>query len=366
MGRVRPENRIRPSLRYIGQQCRNESAKSRKMQTMSLTVAKTVSDRVISSVRVEQGIIILRSLVQIQYHPLNLHINYINFLVFTQKSNRIMSTTKAVLLALNSSLFAFRQPSVLHDIYVVGVKVPDPNDNTKKIVQYVQKSKPNAAAIEAGIKSSDFIHTSFKPTGSIKIDEASGEEAFSGPKKSQVGVTFQSAQPDLFNFIKKAIEAGEGAGYVMNGEVQMTDPKTGKTFKRPQILLKKKIFGKIIAMNVPEYTPHNVGADGKFHALAPISLDPVTGKYIKKEVTMGSIKFFADDDDLDLLEEAAARIVDKRVRPFVKDKKTLVVEDAFGNKRVEVKEPVNTGANPENEEEAAENLANGDDDDEKN
>ena len=260
-----------------------------------------------------------------------------------------MSTTKKVLLALNPSLFQFRQPSVLHDIYVVGIRQADPADNTKKITVFVQKSKPNPAAVAAGVKPSEFLHTSFKPAGTIKTDDASGEETFSGPKKAQVGVTFQSAQPDLYNFIVKAIELGEGVGYVKNGEVQMTDELTGKTFKRPQILLKRKMFGKIIAMNTPEYTPTTMGADGKFHALSPITLDPTTGKYTKKDVTMGSIKFFADDDDLDLLEEAAARLVDKRVRPWVKDKKTLTVEDAFGNKKVTVTEPINTGENPENE-----------------
>lgn len=254
-----------------------------------------------------------------------------------------MSTTKEILIAKNPSLFAFRQPSVLHDIYVVGVKEPDPNDNTKKVVNYIQKSKPNAAAVAAGIKASEYIHTSFKPTGTIKVDEESGEETFSGPKKSQVGVVFQSAQPDLFNFIKGAIEKGLDAGYVANGDVQMTDPTSGKTFKRPQIKLKKKLFGRIVAMNVPEYTPHNMGADGKFRALSPVTLDPATGKYGKKEVIMGSIKFFADDDDLDLLEDAAARIVDKRVRPFVKDKKALTVTNEFGNKRTEVTEPILTG-----------------------
>ena len=279
-----------------------------------------------------------------------------------------MSTTKAVLLALNASLFAFRQPSILHDIYVVGVRQPDPADNTKKITVFIQKSKPNEAALKAGVKSSDFIHTSFKPVGTIKVDADSSEETFSGPKKSQVGVTFQSAQPDLFNFIKDAIDKGEGEGYVKNGEVQMTDPKTGKTFKRPQIRIKKKLFGRIIAMNVPEYTPHNMGADGKFYPLAPTTLDPTTGKYGKKEVTMGSIKFFADDDDLDLLEEAAARLVDKRVRPWVKDKKTLVVEDSFGNKRVEVTEPKITGETPQNDEheESASTQGEGENENEEN
>lgn len=260
------------------------------------------------------------------------------------------STTKSILVAMNTSLFSFRQPSALHDIYVVGVKQADPADNTKKITVFIQKSNPSEAARKAGVKVSEFIHTSFKPSGTIKLDEASGEEAFSGPKKSQVGVTFQSAQPDLFNFINEAIKKGEGEGYVMNGEVQMTDPKTGKTFKRPQIKLKRKIFGKIIAMNVPEYTPHNMGADGKFHALSPVTLDPTTGKYLPKEVVSGSIKFFADDDDLDLLEEAAAKIVDKRVRPFVKDKKTLLAENAFGDKKVTVTDPALNSETPDDDE----------------
>lgn len=264
-----------------------------------------------------------------------------------------MSTTKKLLVAMNIALFSFRQPSLLHDIYVVGIKVPDPADNTKKITVFIQKSKPTAEAIAAGVKPSDFIHTSFKPTGSIKTDETSGEETFSGPKKAQVGVTFQSAQPDLFNFINKAVELGEGVGYVKNGEVQMNDPKTGKTFKRPQILLKRKIFGRIIAMNVPEYTPTNMGADGKFHKLSPVTLDPTSGKYIKKEVTMGSIKFFADDDDLDLLEEAAAKIVDKRVRPWVKDKKTLTVGNDFGDTKVVVTDPALTDVDEDDEAAAA-------------
>lgn len=263
---------------------------------------------------------------------------------------------------MNPSLFAFRQPSVLHDIYVVGIKQPDPQDNTKKITVFIQKSKPNAAAAAAGVKPSDFIHTSFKPTGTIKVDENSGEETFSGPKKAQIGVTFQSAQPDLFIFINKALELGEGVGYVKNGEVQMTDGLTGKTFKRPQILLKRKIFGKIISMNVPEYTPTTMGADGKFHALNPVTLNPVSGKYERKEVTMGSIKFFADDDDLDLLEEAAARLVDKRVRPWVKDKKTLVVDNAFGDSKIVVTDPENTGSPEDVENDAVNTNASPDED----
>lgn len=258
-----------------------------------------------------------------------------------------MSTTKDVLVKMNQNLFAFRQPSVLHDIYVVGIRKNDPKDNTIKVLSYIQKSAPNAAAKAAGVKESEFIHTSFKPTGTIKIDEASGDETFCGPKKNQVGVTFASAQPLLFNFIKKALDDGEGVGYTLEGEVQMTDSKSGKTFKRPQIKLNKKLFGRIISLNVPEYTPHNMGTDGKFSSLAPVTLDPTTGKYSRKEVVTGSIKFFADDDDLDLLEEAAARIVDKRVRPWVKDKKTLIIDDGLGNTRIEVKEPLITGDTPE-------------------
>jgi len=248
-----------------------------------------------------------------------------------------MSTTKSILQTMNPTLFNFRQPSILHDIYVVGIRTTNPETKVQT-TNFVQTSKPSAEAIAAGVKPSDYIHTSFKPVGSIKIDEQSGEETFSGPKKAQIGVVFQTAQPDLFNFLKRAIDEGKDKGYIENGIVQITDPKTGKVWKRPQILLKRKLFGKIIAMNVPEYTPHNMGADGKPHALAPTTLDPLTGRYGHKEVVSGSIKFFADDDDLDLLEEAAAKIVDKRVRPWVKDKKTLIIEDSFGNKRVEVKE----------------------------
>lgn len=262
-------------------------------------------------------------------------------------SNKV-KTTKEVLEEMNTGLFSFRQPAIKHDIYITGIRQPNPNDNTKKITVFIQKSKPNEAAKAAGVKVSEFLHASFKPSGTIKVDDEN-ELTFSGPKKSQVGVVFQSAQPDLYNFLVKAIEEGEGTGYEKSGEVQMTDPLTGKTFKRPQIKLKRKMFGKIISLNVPSYNPTSMGADGKFHKLSPVTLNTENGKYEKKPVTVGLIKFFADDDDLDALAEASARLVDKRVKPFAVDKTIFIKEDGFGNKKVEVTNPKTQGTETDDE-----------------
>jgi hypothetical protein len=183
-------------------------------------------------------------------------------------------------------------------------------------------------------------------------------------------VIFQSAQPDLFNFIKKAIDAGEyhetdnpNGGYVQNGEVQMTDnkDKDRKTFKRPQIKLRRKMFGRIIALNVPLYEPHTPDATGKMIPLSPLTLNPATGKYINKPVQKGSIRFFADDDDLDLLLDAAAKHVDKQVRPFVVKKKANTESDDWGDIIIKTDEGSLQDENPVTNEEPPT-----DDDEEKN
>jgi hypothetical protein len=231
-----------------------------------------------------------------------------------------MSNTKKILKEMNTGMFGFRQPSILHDIYVTGIREPDPNDNTKRIIVFVQTSKPNEKAKKAGINESTFIHASFKPVGTIKTTDESGREfTFSGPEKSHTEFISQSTRSDLFNFLKQAIEKGEDIGYTKNGEVKVTYTATDKTYKRPQFKLKRKLFGKIISLNVPPFIPHVMDEDGEFKPFTPITLDPLTGKYERKPLIRSTIKFFADDDELDLLEELATKIFDKRVRPWVTD-----------------------------------------------
>jgi hypothetical protein len=246
-----------------------------------------------------------------------------------------MSTLKEQLLKDNADLFSMRQPSTLHDIFVTGKRVKDTEGDGTHII-YVQKTRPNEAAKAAKVAVQDYIHASMKPVGAIK--QVEGEEdgivAFSGPKKAQAGVVFRTSQPDLFAFIEMAIEKGEisdknpNGGWVKSG----FDAK-----KRPVIKLKNKLFGRKVIFNTPLYTPHSPDDKGKMQPLSPTTYDPLTGKYGNKKVVIGVYRFFADDDDLDMLLEICARHTQKHVVPFLSDKTTIVTEKG-GKKTVEIKE----------------------------
>ena len=162
---------------------------------------------------------------------------------------------KEILTALNADLFSMTQPSKEHEMLVVGRKEKDAADATKFAINYLLKSKPNAAAIAAGIKKQDFIHAAFKPVGTVTKDDT-GKRSFKGQKKARTSVIFLNTQPDLYNFIKEGLELGEGedAGYLKAGfDAQ----------KRPMIKMRDTVWGRKIGFNTPLYNPHSMSAEGK-------------------------------------------------------------------------------------------------------
>jgi hypothetical protein len=275
-----------------------------------------------------------------------------------------MPTIKQILRDENPQMFDERQASLMHEIYIVGLRKKNAEGKNTSIIEYLQKSKPNTAASAAGIKSMAYVHSAMLPVGTMVVLE-DGTLVMGGPKSPQVDVIFQSNSPLQYQFIKDAIEKGlvitEAEAEKKNAEIAtfnanraegvperklvVANPQGGyfnagfDKLDRPIIKLRNKLFGRIIAINVPAYTPHSMNEVGKMVPLAPTTYDPATGKYTTKPVTMSSLKFFADDDDLDLLLEVCARQVSKRVLPFIAKKITVTEEDATGSKKVTVKEP---------------------------
>lgn len=239
-----------------------------------------------------------------------------------------MSKTKELLKGLNEDLFSGRQPSKEHEMFIVGKKTANATDPKKFDISYTQKSKPNKAAVLAGVRIQDFIHAAFKPLGTISVDD-SGKRSFSGPKKARVGVIFLNTQPDLYNFVKEGLDAGETTGAFTKAGFD--------ALKRPMIKMRDTMFGLKITFNTPSYTPHSVNAEGAVLPLKATTYDPKTGKYAKKEVVIGTYTFFADDDDLDNLLEVCGRHYDKHIAPFLTESVTTITKK--GNKEtVEVKE----------------------------
>jgi hypothetical protein len=279
-------------------------------------------------------------------------------------------TLKDLLRKMNKALFENRQPSVIHEIYVTGARKK--NTEGKVTIAWLQTSNPNAKAAKAGVEKSKFIHASFKPVGTVKsflkvnidaeiIDDFGSSSVLSGPKQPQIGNVFLSNQPTLYNMIKTCIERGEyrkeatGEGENKKeanpegGYIHAWTDKKG----RPVIKIRDKIFGRIVVVDVPEYRPTSVNAQGDLEPLAPKTYDPETQEYTSKNATMSVIKFFADDDDLDALAETAAKVAKKKVVPFMVEKMEFSKETSVGDEKVTVETSDNATADPDDVEENA-------------
>lgn len=254
-----------------------------------------------------------------------------------------MSEIRNRLKELNPDLFGMRQPSIKHEVVIVGRR-----DRDTKEVTYLLRSKPSKGAIAANFKAVNFLHAAFKPIGSI-ITDANGTRSFSGPKKARVGNIFQPTQPDLYQYVKESLyemkEDGEGKiKPILLDEKEGTYKKAGFDAEgRPQVRLRDTVFGARIVMNTDLYVPHNTDPEsGLSVPLTANTRNPKTGKYEPQEVVRGIFEFFADDDDLDKLLETCAKHWTKNVEPWVTAK--IETKTIQGNKVItEVKEAAMTG-----------------------
>jgi hypothetical protein len=219
---------------------------------------------------------------------------------------------------LNPDLFSMTQPSVEHEVVLVGRR----DKINPKQIDYLLKTKPTALAIAAKIKPSDYIHATLKPLGTIK-ENTIGGRSFSGPKKARALVIFQTRQPDLYQFLKEGIyesyedDKGKTKWKLVDATVGTWKEAGFDAKKNPQIKLRDTVFGRKITFMCDPYTPHSVNENGEIQALTATTRDPKTGKYEDTEVVIGSYEFFADDDDLGKLLEVCARHYSKDIEPWL-------------------------------------------------
>jgi hypothetical protein len=255
-----------------------------------------------------------------------------------------MSEIRNRLKELNPDLFSMRQPSIEHEVTIIGRR-----DKDSKSINYLLKTKPNAQAIAAKVKATQFFHAAYKPVGTIKV-EADGKRSFSGPKKARVGNVFQPTQPDLFQYIRESIYEKE-MKEDENGKPLLSMLPEGKTWvkagfdgaNRPQIKLRDTVYGNRIVFYTDLYVPHNVDPEtGESNALTANTRNPKTGKYEPKEVVMGVYEFFADDDDMDRLLEVCTRLWQKNVEPWITEK-TVTTTTKGSEVKTTIKEAEVTG-----------------------
>jgi len=208
------------------------------------------------------------------------------------------------LLALNPNL---RNGSVVaeeFDALIVGRRTTD-KEGQGTTLKFTETTNPREGS---GVAKQNYFRVSFKKAGeTIQSAVNAGEEAFKGSHKATPGNVFANTQTEQYNWMKRKLLAKE---YTEVGEIEVD----GK--KRPIVRLHGTIFGAHIKMNVPTYEIHTRVNGGKPKKLIATKYNPKTDKYEKTPATSSVVRFFADIEDLEELENLMVRQYERNAENY--------------------------------------------------
>lgn len=212
-----------------------------------------------------------------------------------------------------------------YDVLVVGRKVSG-KDGAADTIKFVEKTKPTAAAKEAGVTIQQYLRASFAKSGAVVASgENANEESFRGSKRPQPGNIFKNTQTNLFNFVNGKLKAD---AYEEVGDIIVHE--NGQPVKRPVVRVKATVWGARVSLTVPKYKLTERNADGSRQDLTGPKYDPKSDKYIKNAArTAITLRFFADIDDLEEVEALAVSQYERFVMPY--ETGETIIQETKGN-----------------------------------
>lgn len=238
---------------------------------------------------------------------------------------RKLLTTEQIrdyLMEKNAHVFENPLAPEAHDVIVTGKMLKKGDD---WVPRFIQKSVPNEAAKNVGIEAGRYIRASVKK----HVDLTSG---FRGSKKPVAANIFESAQPEMFLYYRDLIMEG-GTNFKELNQGRGVDKPTKADL--PIIKMNVPVYGKIVTILVPNYKPQVTDENGNRKALEAGRYNHYTKSYEKDEVTMDTLTFFADEDDLERLMSVATKLFQSQVEPYAVG--DVIESTVIGNKVVDEK-----------------------------